>query len=512
MKISEVLNGVYDHVVGWRPASGAIKPVHIANGLFRELLGERYNINKVVAFAVPWKKKGDPEPDPHRTWEYLVHDLADPAFSAFQPAYQKERFERLREFVRGMLAADQAVFPQADITSLTLACRQMISGDRNDREVGRFMATLLRGQDGDGALARVVIECLQDSDEPHDPLSLLVWPLLSKDVIRIPQDKSKVTPYDNKDCANFFKQIGDAADQLAKHEVLQGNRLAILQRSVLFVCLSLLAHAQALAADGDLDRRTPLLLVPDAAKGSRLALASEESLNRYYDAFEEWLAKTLSIRLQAGEPLIYAERPENNVVVDLPKNDKEAVRAFLKQFRTAEKGQGKEPNSEVMSGRMSLYERALVKHDNGDLHSIIGETLAQAYFNEYTSGGPRDFLGGVGRKVGVIYPHFQGNSRDKRIRPSVAVLDLLVRSCTPVEGPIPLPHFLDLVWQRFGIVVGGRTGGGDTDDGELLLRNGIDLSPSELEANTQALVDQLVQIGLARRYPDNITYVGFRNV
>jgi hypothetical protein len=39
MRIGEVLDRVYDEEVGWRPVSGAIKPVHIANGMFRALTG-----------------------------------------------------------------------------------------------------------------------------------------------------------------------------------------------------------------------------------------------------------------------------------------------------------------------------------------------------------------------------------------------------------------------------------------------------------------------------------------
>ncbi|MBF0305006.1 MAG: hypothetical protein HQL41_05085 [Alphaproteobacteria bacterium] len=511
MKISEVLNGVYDRAVGWRPASGAIKPVHIANGLFRDLLGERYRIDRVVAFAVPWKKKGDPEPDRNRTWDHLVNDLVDPTFAAFKAPYLKDRFEQLREFVRGLLAADQAVFPDADYTSLTLASRQMISGDRNDRDVGRFMAHLLKGKEGNGALAKVVIDCLKESDKPQDPLSLVVWPLLGQDAIFLAQS-NKISPYANKDCETFFARIEEAADQLAQHESQQGNRLATLQRAVLFTCLTLLGHAQALGAKGDMNKRVPLLMVPEVPKGHRLALASEESLSRYYDAFEDWLAEALAQRLETGDPVTYGDKPEHDERLILPAKDKESVIAFLRSIKTADKGDGKEPMNDLLEERLSLYERALVKHTAANWNRVIGDTLAQSYFSEYTSGGPRDFIGGIGRKAGIIYPHFQGNSKDKRIRPSVAILDVLVKACTPVEEPIPLPKFLDLLWERFGIVVGGRTGGSDTDHAELLRQNGIDLSPTDLAANTQALVDQLVQIGLARRYPDNIAYVGSRNV
>jgi hypothetical protein len=268
VKISEILNGVYDRSVGWRPSSGAIKPVHIANGLFRDLLSEQYDIKRTVAFAVPWRKKGDPEPDPKRTYQYLVEDTADPRLRAFCGQHFKDRFEKLREFTRRLLAADGAVFPQADYTSLTLSCRQMISQDRNDRDVGRFMAEILRGRGGNGTLAKVVADCLvEDSDRPQDPISLLVWPLLSQDSNPIVRKSTRCSPHDNSDCREFFGRLEEAAHQLAGHEMQQGNRLATLQRSVQFCCLALIAHAQALAAGGVLAERSPLLPGARGAQG-----------------------------------------------------------------------------------------------------------------------------------------------------------------------------------------------------------------------------------------------------
>jgi hypothetical protein len=512
IKVSEVFNAVYDTEVGWRPASGAIKPVHIANGLFRDLLGERSRIDGVVTFAIPWVKKGDPEENPKRTWEYLVNSRNDPAFAAFKGEHQKDRFDNLREYMRGLLGTDQAIFPDAGITSLPVACRQMISSDLNDRDVGRFMAELLKGKDSSGALAKVVIACLKNSDKPEDPLSLAVWPLLSHEPVYLAPSK-KVSPFANKDCAAFFTRVAEAADQLAKHESQQGNRLATLQRAVHFACITLLGHAQTLAAKGRMEERVPLLMVPEAPKGHRLALASEESLNCYYDAFEDWLASALAKRLKAGKPLVYGEQRSEDIRLELPGVDKRLVRKFLREIRTAERGEGKEPSDELIEDRLSLYKRALMKHTTDNWSRVVGDIIAQSYFNEYTSGGPREFLGGVGRKAGIIYPHFQGGSnKEKRIKPSVAILDVLVKACTPSEEPIPLPKFLDCLWERFGIITGGRKDGSESDDIELLGRIGIDLSPADLEKNTQALVDQLVHIGLARRYPDNITYVGIRNV
>ena len=60
MKIGEVLNEVFDADVGWRPSSGAIKPVHVANGLIRELQGAVYDVRDLHEFVVWFQWKGSP--------------------------------------------------------------------------------------------------------------------------------------------------------------------------------------------------------------------------------------------------------------------------------------------------------------------------------------------------------------------------------------------------------------------------------------------------------------------
>lgn len=512
MRIGEILNAVYDKSVGWRPATGAIKPVHIANGLFRDLSGEVSDTKRIVHFLIPWKKKNDPQLDQKRTYQYMVEDAPAERYAAFSGGgSQRERFERLREYTRGVLGADGAVFPKPTDSSLTLTCKQMISSDRFDKQVGRFAADILRGQDGLGALAAELRTCLdRGSEQPLDPITFLAWPLLSKDSEPVTRKTLRARPYDNKRLREFFAALEQGASSLAAHEAAQGNRLATLQRAVHFSVLALLGHAQSLAANGSLTKRVPLLIAMDAPKGSRLARASEESLNRYYDAFDSWLATQLAIRLEKQQPLVYPSEDDASTedkLAALPAMRRDSVEKWLRSVLT---DKDEIPGKETMIDRVCLYEQAVAKLGKEDPAAVLAETLVQCYRHEYSSGGPRQFLSGVGRKVGLIFPHFQGRSKEKRVRPSVAILDVLVKSCTPLGEPVPLHDFLDTLWIRFGLIVGGRVteSGGDH---RLLLDHGIDVSQSDLDSGTGAFVEQLVQIGLARRYPDNITYIGSYN-
>jgi len=516
MQIDDILSIIYDKNVGWRPVSGSIKPVHVANGLFRDLLdGQHYSIKDLLAFVVPYKNKNSREPHDKKTYKYLVRELSDPRYAAFKEDRYKEKFEQLRDYAMGLISADKAVFPEPTKSSLTLTCHQMITDDYNDREVGRYMAQILRGKEGNGKLGQLVKELLQQT--PTDPISVMFSPLLSRDPKYSPIASDKCSPYDNENLSGFFNNLEKAADCLYSHEVLLGNRLTTLQRVVHFACLSLLSHAQMLSANGKQDARVPFLLVMDAPKGSSLAKASEQTLILYYEAFENWLAEQLAARITNNEPIVNGEDDENRFKY-FPKKTKESVKGFFSEEILGCKGAV--PDRDLVNSRMSIFEQSANKFcpecawssvDDKTWTLILADALVQCYVQEYeSSGGPEKFLKGLGRQAGIIYPHFQGRSTEKRFKPSVSILDLLVRSCCPAEETMPLPAFLKTLWETYGIIVGGRTGNG-IGDHELLANIRVDISQNDLEANVNEFVEHLVQIGLARRYPDNISYIGNYN-
>lgn len=507
MKIGEVLNAVYDEEVGWRPSSGSIKPVHVANGLVRALSGRYFNTRRVVEFLVWWKR--GKVPDEARRYEALVHDDPTGVFTAFEG--DPRRFERVRKYALGILAADRAVFPSADMSSLSLTCQQMASRDHNDHGLGEFAATLLRGPSSEGLLAQEVLRATT-VDLPDDPVTATVWPLLEASGKEPKRFEQMPRALKRRHHAAYLAQLNLAAESLATHEKSQGNRLRTLQRVVHFVCLATHAHAQALAANGVLNKRPPGLIAVSGHKGSHIALASEASLLRIYDQFEEWLAERLAERITAGKPLSGDECfPEITA-------DGRRVRRLFAAIGAAGKKDEVEVDPDTLDARMASFTQARQRLSRGDGNRvsaltteesarIIAHALVASYLVEYESGGPREFLQGLCRKAGLLFPHFQGRSKEKRILPSVPILDVLVRSCVPARDLIPLDDFLEHLWMRFGLIVGGRKAKQD-DDVHILSRNGIDVDPGTLARNTGEFVDLLVSMGLARRFADNVTFIG----
>ena len=67
--------------------------------------------------------------------------------------------------------------------------------------------------------------------------------------------------------------------------------------------------------------------------------------------------------------------------------------------------------------------------------------------------------------------------------------------------------FLDRLWQRFGIVVGGHQRG-DSSDFDRLRSHGLEVDQSALGKNSDLFVAKLQSLGLARKYADHVTFVG----
>src|SRR5262245_12172201 len=116
MHIGEVLNIVYDDDIGWRPSSGAIKPVHVANGLVGAVQGAcsyASDVNRVVVWGKPGKMV-----DERRSFEALAEGPQAERYGEL--AHAQRDFERARRYALGLLGADKALFPSAENSSFSL--------------------------------------------------------------------------------------------------------------------------------------------------------------------------------------------------------------------------------------------------------------------------------------------------------------------------------------------------------------------------------------------------------
>jgi hypothetical protein len=379
----------------------------------------------------------------------------------------------------------------------------MVTRDTNDRRLGSFAAALY-GERGHAPFGEVLKRCAV-GERPLDPVTALVWPLLPAPDELQPTTRDAQTEGGGRKGAlrqpfqaEILDSLGDGVLTLFTHETEQGNRLRTLERGVLFACVATFAHAQALSSDGKLQRRPPGLLAIGGPKHSAIAVASERSVERIMAAFEGWLATRLAVQLREGIPLSGDE-----AAIDLSL-DGRSVRAILRRIADAK---GRVPTDELVAERMAVFAAQRRTLGDADPSQVLAATLVACYLQEYDSGGPRPFLQGLTRRAGLLYPHFQGRSREKRLRPSVAIWDMLVRACVASGESLPLDDFLERLWMRFGLIVGVRRNE-DWDDHSFLEGRGLSVDPMALRQNGEDLVDQLVLMGMARRFADGVTFIG----
>src|SRR5713226_1794336 len=237
-----------------------IRPVHLANGLFRAVCG-----------------KYAEAPDQH----IAVYPKVYPNSSVN---------EQIRGVLNAILSADGALFARAQMSSYTLSHISHITSDNHDRRTGEWLSTILTHNDGEGGipaleLLRVLLN--QDNRQRSDEISTLTLPLTKssfelKDFKRQMPDRfpsSLRVDETGTFCDPLLYSIREGFDRIAKHDGGKGNygeKLDTLRRLVTWGCFSIYLH---LANSGSLDRqkRVPMMLCMAESPSPTLRQASTQS-------------------------------------------------------------------------------------------------------------------------------------------------------------------------------------------------------------------------------------------
>jgi hypothetical protein len=121
------------------------------------------------------------------------------------------------------------------------------------------------------------------------------------------------------------------------------------------------------------------------------------------------------------------------------------------------------------------------------------------------SGGGRSldaFVRLLGIRSGLLYP--QQKNPQKRLVPMDRTLEVLVAATFDLTGrPLEYRDFLDELYRRWRIVVGGRL-----EDGQILADARTPVSSADLTENSERFLTRLQGLGLARKMADSVAVVG----
>ena len=492
-----LLRRIYDEEFGFLPTNKSMKPVHVANGLARRVVGVTNDFRPLAKVIRQYVKK--------QRAGYLEERNPNSAIieaypQKFQDMYRNpppdERLTSFRALAKDTLGADGAAFESGQ-SSFTLSHHAMITNDVSDNGSGDFLANLLTAGSGPAVAAGLLRDLL---DRDTDPWTMIAWPMLdvgarseatqsgaaltrservSANLLAVTEDRQIASP--------TLRELRRRFDQLASYEK-QGEKLTTLRRLVLFGCFAIHVHMIRRCAD----------VIPDGPRPPMLL----DMFDGRWRSLREASAATLEGGRRAIEQLVVF-RIRNYVASVL--KDEEHIGPYLDTLPDT-------PDKQLI---VDVYQAE---------HASVGavDALTEAFWKAGYSGvGPKSAKGypwnalrELGRRSGYLSPYDdrgRGGKEHKRYGANAEFAEILVASVVAPGHPRQFDEFLDDLRDAYGIVVGRQL------DFDIVRRNdlrlGVDLprsvsfSENDLRLNVKQFRDLLIDIGFAKTYADGRTIV-----
>ncbi len=467
VEIEQARVWVEEEYVGFSPSTSSVKPVHIANGLYRTVLEARANtsaLNRAVLASttkgvVP---KGHSLDDVYGSLEQ--QDRIDDDVS-------KDDLMKLRKMLYLMLNADHAIY-EGGMESYSAGYAGFVSNDRIGQDGGEFVALWL------GRYAPELHELVKsDLASPYDIISIVTAPLMDDgmSVYHPPLDEDRLACFrqPNPVIAQRFADLAAAATTLYQHISQQENKLLRLRQAVLFACFLLTRHLAWLEHYYLPDIPPAIFLLDFSSRSdSAIARASQLAYNRvcqsicrfYTWAFDDYLARgwhggiALAAELATTEPSYKG------------KTSTEA----RQYWRLAAAEGGSNPYAQAIYDILAMEAQS----------------------------NPINYLRQLGIRSGLMLP--AGNRQPiKRFAVRQDMLEMLVRGAVAPGKSVTMDELLELFWQRYGIIIGGRS----EDEARLLEANIYQADTQELQQNAQNFAMRLQDLNFAQLLADGVLEV-----
>lgn len=473
-----------------------IKPVHIANGLFRETLGtvgKTTNLKQVMVYTAARSDDAKRE----RAMQKLLERTRDSWGRLADDALTRDGVlgRQVLPMLRLLMAADGAVYGESiDQSSLTTPTGSMVTSDPSDEHAGAFLQHLWATSPGGGSPSRI-LELLKSIIGPErdlnaaDDLTVLFSPLAEGLRGKGPDEKArncedlKALQEGGVERDPVLWELRQAADLLAEYEIAaKPNPIATLERIVSLGTLTIFFY---LATRGKVwagQPRRPLLVQAAGKPTSQVGRASEQSVQQLIVTDVRYYLTSLLKHLfdSRGDwvELFHAGRLWQEIE-SLPGGRRDA------------RGEKEIADIEDM-----LKQGDLAEDPDEALREIV-DLVTEKEGNSY-----EDYLRLLGMRAGLLYPPQKAK---KRVLLEDRVLEVLVAGTVNlVTENVEYQEFLERLWVRFGVITGGHP-----QDEFLLTQSGIPrVSSKYLRQNSDAFLLRLEEHGLAKRMADSKAIVG----
>jgi hypothetical protein len=505
MRRAELRRRINADRIGFDP--DRMKTVHVANGLFTEIL-EMYYPTDLMNRLVVNERRQLPR-DARRQAKWLLHSneellplLKDAG--KLPSATSIETLSRLRFHFHQHMDADNGVFDHDDGSgcAYSAATHLMVTSDRNnDGFSGNFLAYLLKHDFGVGS-SPAVDKIAHALNENLDPMSVLAY-------IFTPEEEQPILAtkrYADRDPEDFDKLIVSCPDlqvlrrcfdRLSTYypERLSSQRflrlLIILGSLVLIRYLVMLCNQNSQAQANDQPVNLAFLIDARQGRSLRIRQSSQNCYSRTTGALADLYAFWLKDWI-----VEQADYDRNGSDLDVAKVVQTYQRLINELPEIFPRGT---PPPEAMLSAANPTEAAFV----AGMH-LASNMLTKESKDNFLSSFIRD----LGVRSGLLKPR-STSQRHKHFDPQADTLEVLVMALlepdTEADG-VTLGDFADRLWKTFGMLFGGLDQG--ATDFRILANLGIQESNlDDLNENCDALVVRLVELGLAKEFADGLILI-----
>ena len=467
--------------IGFSANGSSVKPVHIANGLFRTVLGYAYDTDTIGKFSYTKSNKGVTKPAAQLKKvykEYTDNNRIEVT------NINKDSFELLRSTAQSIIEADKGVYDLAGsgMVSYTLPSKYFLTTSKTLTVAGDFIGSLIRE-----SKSKIIQMIEKDLNNENDPITLLFYPAIK---FEEPQQKEielmdlqEVEGYKRRNYDVLIKNIGEAFDCLESNLQIHPNKFVHLRQInflAIYEIILYVANLEYIYKVTDVKR--PFLLDCSNDSKSEIANASSfcisqinQSMSRCYSKF---IADELKFELTINEILQNPETPK----YDNKKQKKENKQAFDEIWTTTKESVSKTENEDE---QYLLFGSAIY-----NMLEIEGSSTVIKY------------LKALGIRAGIFYP--QSNSvPNKRFVLATETLEVVLKSCIKPNVSMTLDELLDILCERFNIIVGGR----DKDEAILQEAGIIHADSDALKENQRNFIKQLETMNFAELLADGILQI-----
>lgn len=463
-------------LVGFGPNTNSVKPVHIANGLFRMVVGKTFDTALLNKFVF-WQKNNGPVPKGHELdtiYEYLLNN------NRLETDVSKEDIKRLRIVLKNVLNADEGVYMHRDrMESYSAGYEGFISEDRIAQDGGELVAAWLQVRQS--PLLNYIQQSLRDK---NDVITSLCTPLFESSTKTLIPSLDPDLPflYNSTSLSPAPKALWDrlekSAATLCKHIESHPNKLFGLRLVTLFASFILIRHLSCLESyylPGAGNNISPFLLDFSISSQEPIARASAMSYTMVCQSLSRFYAWAFAERLKTYYTV-------NQLSSESPPTYK---------------------NKKISSEAEEIWQLALLEigQANNDPFIICGQAIYDAMARE-AEGNPIIYLRQLGHRSGLLWPPVNAHPT-KRFKIQQDMLEVLVRGVIEPAETVSMSTLQDRFWEHYGIVVGGRA-----EDEERLVNNGIYQADSTaLIENRDRFAAHLNQLDFADTLADGVLQI-----